>query len=240
MNINKDVNLYNKKIIYDLTPFSHLDYPNHLSCIIWFSGCALRCKYCYNKNIVFSKYGKYFIDDIFSFLDKRKNLLDAVVLSGGEATRYNLVDICQEIKNKGFKIKLDTSGIHFNNIKKLIDLHLLDYIALDYKAPKYKYKYITKSNLNNYNEFEKTLEYLISNKCHFEIRTTAHFELLDEDDINFIIKDLSIRKYKGKYYLQNFLFTEDNIDNIIAPIKQYNLDKIQGFDNNIIIKYRNF
>ncbi|MCW9026800.1 MAG: anaerobic ribonucleoside-triphosphate reductase activating protein [Thiovulaceae bacterium] len=123
-------------MIYDITKFTHLDYPEHLACIIWFSGCNMRCDYCYNSDIVFSKQGKYNTEDAIEFLKKRVNKLDGVVLSGGEATGHYLYQFCEDIKELGFDIKLDTNGTYSRAVKELLDLNLIDYVALDYKAPK--------------------------------------------------------------------------------------------------------
>ena len=199
MNIDKENNLSKDKNIYDITKFTHLDYPDHLACIVWFSGCNMRCDFCYNKDIVFAKDGEYSYFDTLEFLKTRVNLLDAVVLSGGEATSHKLVEFCKQIKKLGFLIKLDTNGTNFNSVKELLELKLLDFVALDYKAPFYKYQDITHSN--RYNEFSKTLDLLIQSAINFEVRTTLHNDLLSVDDINIIIKDLTKRGYKNNYYI---------------------------------------
>ena len=129
MSISKENNLENFKVVYDITKFTHLDFPNHLACIVWFSGCNMRCDYCYNKDIVFAKNGVYSYNDVIDFLKTRVGLLDAVVLSGGEATLHELVLFCKEIKKLGFLIKLDTNGTNPHAIKNLLDLNLLDFIA---------------------------------------------------------------------------------------------------------------
>jgi pyruvate formate lyase activating enzyme len=224
VNINKENNSLNKNIVYDLTPFTHLDYPNHLACIIWLVGCNMRCDYCYNKEIVFSKNGTQSLNEIILFLKTRVGLLDAIVLSGGEATNHELVSFCRKVKHLGFKIKLDTNGLNFQNIKELVDLELIDFIALDYKAPHCKFKQIT--HTNNFKSFEDTLNYLINKQITFEVRTTIHNDLLDENDINFIIDDLVYKGYKDNYYLQSFLDTEDNIANIKQSFKSFEKSKI--------------
>ena len=220
MSTNKESNSLAANIIYDCTPFTHLDYPDQLACIIWFSGCNMRCDYCYNKDIVFAKNGEHSFEDILTFLKSRKNLLDAVVLSGGEATTHNLIEFCQDIKEIGYKIKLDTNGTNPSQIKKLLELELLDYVALDYKAPEAKFKQITYSN--KYKEFSDTLDMLIESSIEFEARTTLHNDLLYVEDINDIISDLKSRGYNNKYYLQEFLDTESNIGNIQASNKEFN------------------
>jgi pyruvate formate lyase activating enzyme len=215
---DRENSLLNTKVVYDITKFTHLDYPEHLACIIWFAGCNMRCEYCYNKEIVFAKKGNYTLEDVIIFLKTRVGLLDGVVLSGGEATDYDLVALCKEIKNLGFKIKLDTNGTNFQTLQTLCDLDLIDYIALDYKAPRYKFQEITKSN--RFEQFCKTLDYLLQSSIDFEVRTTVHADLLDEKDINIIIEDLHVRGYKKTYYLQNFLDTEENIGDLKTSHKK--------------------
>lgn len=189
-----------------------MDYPDHLSCIVWFAGCNMRCDYCYNVDIVYAKNGVYSFNDVLDFLKTRVSLLDSVVLSGGEATTHNLVAFCTEIKKLGFLIKLDTNGTNYNSIKELLDLNLLDYIALDYKAPQDKFTQISHSN--KYDEFSKTLDLLINKNTAFEVRTTLHNDLLNVEDINTIIDDLSKRGYSQTYYIQKFLDTDNNIGNL--------------------------
>ena len=180
----------------------------------------MRCDYCYNKDIVFAKNGKYSYNYVLNFLKSRKNLLDGVVLSGGEATSHDLIEFCQEIKKLGFKIKLDTNGTNPLHVEQLINLNLLDYIALDYKAPKEKFTQITHSN--KYEEFSKTLDLLLEKDFAFEVRTTLHGDLLHVEDINIIIKDLEQRGYKNTYYIQEFLDTGTSIANLQSPKQAIN------------------
>ncbi len=220
MSTNKDGNLLNAKDIYDITKFTHLDYPDKLACIVWFSGCNMRCNYCYNGDIVLSKTGNYSYINVLSFLRTRIDLLDAVVLSGGEATSYDLSAFCHKIKELGFLIKLDTNGTNYALIKELLQLNLLDYIALDYKAPKEKFTQITMSK--KYDEFSKTLDLLIQSDIDYEVRTTVHSDLLNEEDINTIIKDLHSRGYSQAYYLQEFFDTRSTLANMSSPAKTLN------------------
>jgi len=228
VSINKENNSLNQKIVYDLTPFTHLDFPNHLACIVWMGGCNMRCDYCYNKDIVFTNESQFSFNDILSFLKKRVGLLDSIVLSGGEATQHHLVPFCQAIKKLRFKIKLDTNGTNPFLLKQLLELNLIDYVALDYKAPKEKFQAITHSNF--YEKFSNSLDLLIKNNFDFEVRTTIHNDLLDENDINIIIEDLNKRGYNKSYYLQKFLSTTTNIGNITQSSKKFDpsllLDKL--------------
>jgi pyruvate formate lyase activating enzyme len=152
------------------------------------------------------------MNECLEFLKSRVGLLDSVVLSGGEATIHNLIAFCKEIKKLGFKIKLDTNATNLKQIKELIELNLIDYMAIDFKAPKNKFYEITKNK--KYDEYIKTIKYLIDINFDFEIRTTIHSKLLDKEDINSMIKTLEELKYKNTYYLQNYLQTSSNIGNI--------------------------
>ncbi len=189
--------------IYDVTPFTMLDFPNKCAAIIWFSGCNMRCSYCHNPQIVKGK-GTQKIEDVLAFLEKRKGLLDGVVLSGGEASIYpGLPDFVRRVKEMGYAIKLDTNGTRPDVVQKFLRHDLLDYIALDYKAPPEKFKAV--SGIDKFKDFEQTLSLLCAqNIVPFEIRTTVHTALMNEQDISTIMHDLTSRNYKGVYYIQNF------------------------------------
>jgi len=208
-----------KKIVYDITPFTHLDYPGKLAAIAWFTGCNMRCMYCYNSDIVFSKEGIHTVEDLLRFMGKRIGLLDGIVLSGGEPTLHDLEPICRQIKEMGFLIKLDTNGLKPEQIKSLVQKGLIDYIALDYKAERAKFGYITGSS--QYLRFIETLDFLIARQFDFEVRTTVHADLLNADDINRMMHELKNRGYNKTYYLQTFVETPNNIANIKHPSKDF-------------------
>jgi pyruvate formate lyase activating enzyme len=196
----------------------------------------MRCPYCYNKDVVFGE-KRIEEEEIIEFLKKRIGLLDGVSFTGGEATLYkNLIPFARKIKDLGFEIKLDTNGINYYVIKQLVDENLVDYIALDFKAPKYKFESITKNK--NYDKFEKTLDFLIDSNIEFEVRTTIHTNLLNEEDINEIIKTLYKKGYKNTYYLQNYFETDKETIGNIGPQKR-KLDVTKILDL-IPVEFRNF
>ncbi|MEA3373214.1 MAG: anaerobic ribonucleoside-triphosphate reductase activating protein [Campylobacterota bacterium] len=220
--------------LYDITPFTALDYPDHLAAIFWFAGCNMRCDFCYNVDIVFGE-GSLTIDEALEFLQTRVGLLDGVVLSGGEATLYDgLPELCRQIKTLGFKIKLDTNGLQTEMIKTLVEEKLVDYIALDYKAPAQKFAAVTKNR--HYEKFEKTLRFLIVSDISFEVRTTLHPDLLNEEDINLIIADLKAKGYEGNYYIQHFITADKTIGKMAAPEKAFDQNKVSDA---IPVFYRN-
>lgn len=238
MNTKREFNLLKtflaRKSVFELTKFTTLDFKDHLACIIWFAKCNMRCPYCYNTQIVEGE-GLITNQELFSFLESRVDRLDGVVLSGGECTlNPDILKLCTLIKKLGFKIKIDTNGLRPDVLKELIDTSLVDFIALDYKAPAHKFRQIT--NTESYEKFSQTLTMLITKKFPFEARTTVHVDLLDEEDINAIIRDLKQRHYNGTYYLQNYLHVEDTIGSTKAPSRAVNKNLLS---NSIPVEFRN-
>ena len=222
--------------IYSFQKFSSLDFPGRLAAIVWLSGCNMRCLYCYNKDVVFGE-KKIEEEEFLEFLRNRVGLLDGVSFTGGCPTMYpNLIGFAQKIKNMGFDIKLDTNGINYDVIKEMVEKKLVDYIALDFKAPREKFYEIIKNK--NYDKFEKTLDFLINSDVEFEVRTTVHTDLLDENDINKIIDILAQKGYKGIYYLQNYFETDKETIGNIGPQKR-TLD-ISKINKKIFLEFRNF
>ncbi|MBE0491492.1 MAG: anaerobic ribonucleoside-triphosphate reductase activating protein [Sulfurospirillum sp.] len=226
--------LFADSAVYEITKFTTLDYSDHLACILWFAKCNMSCSYCYNAPIVRGK-GQISNNQIFDFLRSRIGKLNAVVLSGGECTLYpRIVELCEEIKELGFKIKIDTNGLKPDVISELVDFSLVDFISLDYKAPPHKFFEITKNTLHE--KFYKTLDMLIDKNFTFEVRTTVHSELLTPEDINAIITDLKNRKYKGIYYLQNFHQVKDTLGGINIPSRPIEKELLL---KNLAIEIRN-
>lgn len=190
--------------IYDLTPFTMLDFPGHVSAIVWFAGCNMRCPYCHNPDIVKGKSGKLKEQDVLSFLKDRIGLLDGVVLSGGEATLYaGIIPFARKVREMGMSIKLDTNGTRPNIIRQMLSEKLLDYIALDYKAPIDSFLKVT--GIKSKIPFDETLSLLCAQDAvPVEIRTTVHTALLGEEDIKEIMLDLEKQGFKGSYYVQNY------------------------------------
>jgi len=197
------MNEFSMKIVYEITKFTMLDYPKELACIVWFTGCNMRCKYCHNPQIVTDQ-GTQTFENVKEFLKTRVGILGGVVLSGGEATLHkDLPQFAKDIKEMGFKIKLDTNGTNPQMVQKMIEEGLVDYVALDYKATKEKMEEIT--GFNHWDKFTKTLDVLIENKSkvEFEVRTTWHTSLLNKKDIDSILSDLNSRGYKNTFFIQN-------------------------------------
>lgn len=207
-------------MIYDITPFTTIDYPNEIACVVWIAGCNMRCRYCYNYEMIKAK-GSLSSIDLKNFLLKRKGFLDGVVFSGGECTYdLELLEYANIAKELGYLVKVDTNGSSPDVISELVYGDLVDYVALDFKALEDKFDYITSTNF--FNHFVKTLDILIDSNMTFEVRTTWHFDLLSIDDILRMKGFLKSRGYKNKYYLQKFLEV-DNLTNLKSSLNEPDL-----------------
>lgn len=230
-----------QKIFETLTPFTLLDFENTPSSILWFSGCNMQCGFCYNPEIVFGKVELSY-EDVYPFFEARQNFLQGVVLCGGEPTIHKqIIEITKQLKKLGYKIKLDTNGLKPEVLKILVERKLIDFIALDFKAPKEKFTVVTKCSLKEYENFLKTLQFLIKNHFPFEVRTTFCDRLLELSDIEKMIETLAAHNYKGVYALQNFIASKETIgkiENNNTINLQYLL--IQKEKLPFLIKFRNF
>ena len=180
---------------------SLLDYPDEVSAIIWTVGCSFSCPFCYNKDLVEGRVGLFPEEEIFSFLEKRKGLVDGLVITGGEPLiQDDIVEFCQKVKKIGYLIKIDTNGMHPDKLKELIDKKLVDYVAMDVKAPKEKYDELSgvKTDIS---KIEKSIDIIKNSVPDYEFRTTLVPKLLKKEDIIEIAKWLEGSK---NFYLQQF------------------------------------
>lgn len=214
----------NKLPITSITPFTFQDYPEHTACILWFSGCNMACSYCHNPELVKGELAKLPPAQVVEFLESRKGLLEGVVLSGGECMMSaQLPEFARYLKSLGFKVKVDTNGTNPDILEEMLGEQLIDYVALDYKAPPDLFQSIT--GFDGYALFERSLKLLIASGIPLEIRTTVHADLLDEEDINFILKHLENLGFRGTYYVQNFRAGK-TLGNLDEPFNRFDVSRL--------------
>jgi len=197
---------------------SLLDYPDTISAIVWTVGCDFRCPFCYNKDIVLGNVEPISEDEVLSFLKKRFGMLEGLVISGGEPLmQKDIVEFCEKVKKIGYLIKIDTNGMHPEKLKELIDKNLVDYIAMDVKAPKKKYDKLTNIR-TNIKKIEKSIEIIKNSTVDYEFRTTIIPELLTNQDIMDIAKWLKRAK---RFYIQQFKVDTPLISPKLSKAKPY-------------------
>ncbi|MTI61156.1 MAG: anaerobic ribonucleoside-triphosphate reductase activating protein [Firmicutes bacterium] len=184
---------------------SLIDYPGYISTIIFTQGCNYRCPYCHNPSLIAadSNEESYLsVNKVMSFLKKRKGLIDALSITGGEPTiQADLKEFITEIRTLGLKIKLDTNGSKPGILETLIQAGILDYIAMDIKSSLNKYPKTTGSKFDFLSSIRKSINIIQKSGLDYEFRTTVvpgFHENEDFKDIGLLIEGAE------KYYIQNF------------------------------------
>ncbi len=201
--------------IKGIRTLSLIDYPKKLSAIIFLGGCNFKCPFCHNMDLVINSNKMETLDEEFILeeLKRRKKMLDAVVLTGGEPTLYqNIIPFALKIKKMGYLLKLDTNGYNPDVIKKSIDEKIFNLISMDIKSSLTKERYSKASGIEiNINDIKKSINLLLSSNIDYEFRTTIIDGFVDKNDI------INIGNYIKKtkiYYLQA---ANENWDNFNGP-----------------------
>lgn len=209
-------------VISGIQKLSLLDYPQKVGCTLFTSGCNFRCPFCHNSSLVFGTAPAVDTDEIFSFLKKRKGVLDAVTISGGEPLLQNGIEqFIAKIKDMGYLVKLDTNGADPVKLEKIIDSHLLDYVAMDLKNRPEKYDLTTDSKIN-LDSISASVAILKSGKVDSEFRTTVVKEFHKKGDIAALAEFFK----PHKYFLQNF---KDSGEIIRGGLSSCSEEEMQAF-----------
>jgi len=219
---------------------SLLDYPGKVSSIIFTLGCNFRCKFCYVPQLVLPERMKEVREieegEIFSYLQKNKKLIDAVVITGGEPTIFSdLPQFIEKIKKMEFLVGLETNGSNFKMLKALIDSKLVDYVEMDIKTRLDFEKYneivggvLTKEAFEN---VRKSIKLLLEGKVDYEFRTTLVKEFHTKEDIIEICKAIRGARVYFLQKLKNDVellcgkkltpFEEEEIEEIVSEGQKY-------------------
>ncbi len=187
-----------------LQKISLVDYEGKVACTLFTAGCNFRCPFCHNADLViYAKNVNYIpFEEILDYLNKRKGMLDAVVITGGEPTLMpDLKEKLYEIKKLGYKIKLDTNGTNPDIVKELVDLELIDYVAMDIKNSYEGYPKTIGLEEIDEKPILESINYLLSGAVDYEFRTTLVREFHTDEDIKNIAKMIKGAK---RYFLQEF------------------------------------
>ena len=205
--------------ILGLEKVSFVDYEGLVCATIFTGGCNFMCPFCHNSSLVFNKQDIISEQEVLSYLEQRKKLLDAVTISGGEPTlQKGLKEFIVKVKALGYKVKLDTNGTFPNIVKDLIESNLIDYVAMDIKTSFYNYPLLTGIKHNFSNNVKQTLAILKNSNVDYELRTTLVKDFHDKESIEQMARDLD---GENLLYLQKFVDSGDCINaNLNAVSKQ--------------------
>ncbi|MDP2784966.1 MAG: anaerobic ribonucleoside-triphosphate reductase activating protein [Sulfurimicrobium sp.] len=173
-----------------LTPLTTTDFPGLLAAVVFCQGCPWQCGYCHNPHLI-PRGGEATRNwaEVMAFLHRRQGLLDAVVFSGGEPTlQSGLADACREARELGFKIGLHTAGTYPERLAEI--LPSLDWVGMDIKAPFADYDRTT-GVPGSGERARESLLHLLDSGVDYEIRTTLHPDLMSEESIVALARELA-------------------------------------------------
>lgn len=216
-----------------------LDYPGKVASTLFTGGCNFRCPYCHNGDLVLSHntMDAYSEEEIFKHLNKRKNTLDGVCITGGEPTlQTELPSFIRKVKSLDLLIKLDTNGTNPAMLKSLLEEGLLDYVAMDIKHSKEKYNEVACMDNLNLESVEESVNLLMNSGIEYEFRTTVTRELHKKEDFHNIgnwingAKAYFLQPYKESEQVINKVFSTysaDEFNEILSILNNYNIDNIK-------------
>ena len=192
-----------KMLIKGFQKLTLLDFPGRTACTVFTAGCNFRCPFCHNALLVTEQDDAYYDEsEIFEHLERRKNVLDGVAVTGGEPLLQKDIErFLYEIKDMGYAVKLDTNGSFPEKLEGILELGIVDYVAMDIKNCPQKYPEATGLSTINVDNIKKSVDYLLKGTLPYEFRTTIVKELHVEKDIHIIGEWL---KGAQKYFLQSY------------------------------------
>ena len=210
---------------------SLIEYPGKIVSVVFTAGCNFKCPFCQNPELVLNPDSLPSVSskEVVNHLISKKKWLDGLSITGGEPMIHQaLSDFIGKVKEEGFLVGLETNGTNPQMLKDLIADKLIDYVALDIKAPLVWEKYKVAAGINDEDLFRKvkeSVEVLLESKLDidYEFRTTVVPGLIEEEDILAIARQIKGAK---RYVLQQFL-PRTTLDKQYERIKPYSKEVLE-------------
>ncbi len=220
--------------IKGIEKFSSRDFPGHISSTVFLGGCTFRCPYCHNSQLVLEPEAipSMSADWFLSYLDGRKGWLEAICFTGGEPLLHeDLEDLIRIVRERGLLVKLDTNGSFPDRLEALLALGLLDWVAMDIKAPLERYRDVTRSAID-VEKIVRSVDLLRGSGIRHHFRTTVVPGLIGLDDIvkigewlrggdRYLIQQFVPQSTIDPAYLEVKPFRRAELEEIVAAAKPY-------------------
>ncbi len=196
--------------ISGLQKLTLLDYPGAVACTVFLNGCNFRCPFCHNSELLEAGVEPVMsVDDLLEFLRRRKGILDGVCITGGEPTIHpQLFSLLRQVKDLGYKVKLDTNGYRPDVLRQVIAESLVDYVAMDIKNDPKNYGPTVGLADPDLEKIEESIRILLEDTVDYEFRTTVCLPLHSENSIasmgQWLLK-ISGGKQAKRLFLQSFV-----------------------------------
>ena len=196
--------------IQGLQKLTLLDYPGKVACTVFLGGCNLRCPFCHNGELVLTPGPALMnLEELLTFLDRRRGLLDGVCITGGEPLlRPDLPRLLEAVKEKGFLLKLDTNGGFPRALEDVIRRGLVDYVAMDIKNSPDRYPETAGVPGLDVEPYRESAALLLEGRVDYEFRTTVVRELHTAKSLRELSEWI---KGARRYYVQGFVDSGDLI-----------------------------
>ncbi|MCX6568676.1 MAG: anaerobic ribonucleoside-triphosphate reductase activating protein [Candidatus Aminicenantes bacterium] len=211
--------------IKGIEKFSSRDFPGHISSTVFLGGCTFRCPYCHNSELVLrpETIPTMPVDIFLSYLDGRKGWLEAVCITGGEPLLHEEVeDLVRVVRERGLLVKLDTNGSFPERMEGLLAAGLLDWVAMDVKAPLERYREVTRSNVD-VESIVRSADILRNSGVRHTFRTTVVPGFVGKEDVVKIGEWLN---GAANYFIQQFV-PQTTIDPAFLEVKPFNRAELE-------------
>lgn len=211
--------------IKGLEKFASRDFPGHISSTVFVGGCNFRCPFCHNADLVLNpgRLPSLDLNLFLGYLDSRRGWLDGLCLSGGEPLLHEDIEVlARVIKDRGFLVKVDTNGSFPDRLEYLISQGLVDWLAMDIKAPLARYPEVVRAEVDPA-KIKRSVELIRSCGLPYVFRTTVVPGLLDESDLLEMAAWLS---GASCFQLQQFV-PQNTVDPAFLKVEPYAAEKLR-------------
>lgn len=207
-------------LISGIEKFSMVDFGDKISCTVFTPGCNFRCPFCQNGGLVTDAAEQPLLDEekIFDYLKLRRGLVDAVCVTGGEATlQAGLDEFFARAHELGYITKLDSNGLKPDVIESLLDDGLVDYVAMDIKNSPAKYAMTCGLPRVDLATIERSIRLIMDKAKDYEFRTTIIKEFHTAEDFAAMAQMIKGAK---RYYMQKYKDSEGCISHGYTAIEK--------------------
>ncbi len=220
-----------KHVIKGFDQMSLVDWDGMVASTLYTSGCNFRCPYCHNSGLVLfpDQYESIPIDEILDYVKEHNDFIDGVVITGGEPCIHkNIGGFIKQLREVGVGVKLDTNGSFPDLLESLIDKELLDYVAMDVKAPLDFDSYSKSAGITDRRTFEKvrdSIDLLMEGRIDYEFRMTVVPALHRASDLQRVAEQI---KGARRFVLQNYV-PRDTLDPAFLSETPYDAERLEEF-----------
>lgn len=223
-------------IICGYEKFSMVDFDGKITCTVFTGGCNFRCPFCHNGALVIGdvKSGQIDCDEVFDYLQKRKGLVDAVSVTGGEPTlQSDLADFLRKVRDLGYQTKLDSNGLRPDVLRRIVEQDLVDYLAMDVKNSPEKYALTVGLEKIDLGKINESIDLLKTCGVDHEFRTTVIKEFHTDEDMRAIAEWVKGAK---RYVMQKYKDSEGCISHGYTPLEKDDVQRFATYFDGLVEK----